>query len=77
MNIPSFLVEAGDSVQVKVKERSKEFFKNNMEFTKERTVPAWLEFAAADLKAKVLRLPEKTDISQPIEEQLIVELYSK
>ncbi|MDP2831094.1 MAG: 30S ribosomal protein S4, partial [Candidatus Omnitrophota bacterium] len=45
--------------------------------SKDRTVPSWLEFSAAEMKGKVLRLPEKTDIQQPIQEQLIVELYSK
>lgn len=77
VNIPSFLVSANDVVEIKTKEKSKTRLKDNLEYTKDRTVPVWLEFSPADLKAKVLRLPEKNDIQQPIEEQLIVELYSK
>jgi len=49
----------------------------NLELTKDRPVPAWLELDAAGMKAKVLRLPEKEDIPAMIQEQLIVELYSK
>ncbi len=77
VNIPSFLVKTGDFIQVKPKEKNKQAFKDNLAMTKDRTVPSWLEFNSADFKAKVNRLPEKNDIQQPIEEQLIVEFYSK
>lgn len=77
VNIPSFLVAQGDSVQVKAKEKALKKLKENLESSKDRTVPAWLEFNPADLTAKVSRLPDKEDIQHPIEEQLIVELYSK
>jgi len=77
VNIPSFLVVKGDSVQVKTKEKAAKKIKEIMDISKERTVPSWLEFDAAALSAKVLRLPEKSDIQQQIQEQLIVELYSK
>jgi len=59
------------------RDKAKERIKENLEYTKERTVPAWLEFTPAQLAARIVRLPEKSDILQPIEEQLIVELYSK
>ncbi|HNW39354.1 MAG TPA: 30S ribosomal protein S4 [Candidatus Omnitrophota bacterium] len=77
VNIPSYLVDKDDVVEVKAKDKAKIKIKDNLELAKERTVPAWLEFNAAEMKGKVLRLPEKGDIQQPIQEQLIVELYSK
>jgi small subunit ribosomal protein S4 len=77
VNIPSFLVDKDDVVEIKAKDKVKIKIKDNLELSKDRTVPSWLEFSAADMKGKVLRLPEKTDIQQPIQEQLIVELYSK
>ena len=77
VNIPSFLVDKDDLVEVKSKDKPKIKIKDNLELSKDRTVPSWLEFSVPDLKGKVLRLPEKSDIQQPIQEQLIVELYSK
>ena len=77
VNIPSFLVDKDDLVEIKAKDKVKIKIKDNLELSKERTVPSWLEFSAAEMKGKVLRLPEKSDIQQPISEQLIVELYSK
>ena len=77
VNIPSYLVKAGDIIIVKAKEGKSEFIKDNIELSKERTVPVWLETNTKNFEIKVLRLPEKEDIQQPIKEQLIVELYSK
>ncbi|MCX5709599.1 MAG: 30S ribosomal protein S4 [Candidatus Omnitrophica bacterium] len=77
VNIPSFLVDKDDVVSVKTKEKAAKKIKEIMDLSKDRTVPSWLEFDAASLSAKVIRLPEKTDIQQQIQEQLIVELYSK
>ena len=77
VNIPSFLVDKDDVIQVKTKEKALNKIKDNLELSKDRTVPTWLEFNKADFSAKVLRLPEKGDIQFPIQEQLIVELYSK
>ncbi|MFA4989973.1 MAG: 30S ribosomal protein S4 [Candidatus Omnitrophota bacterium] len=77
VNIPSFLVTGGDLIQVKTKEKALKKIKDILEQSKERSVPSWLEFDSSALNAKVLRLPEKDDIQQPIQEQLIVELYSK
>jgi len=76
-NIPSCLVEKDDVITVKAKEKALAFLKQNLEATKDRTVPSWLAFSAKDYQAKVIRLPEKEDVRQPIQEQLIVELYSK
>jgi small subunit ribosomal protein S4 len=77
VNIPSYLINTGDTIQLKTKERSLRMVKENLELTKEREVPGWLQFNPEKLEAKVLRLPDKEDIQQPIQEQLIVELYSK
>ncbi len=77
VNIPSYLVHKDDLVEIKAKDKAKAKIKDNLELAKDRTVPSWLEFNPAEMRAKVLRLPEKTDIQQPIQEQLIVELYSK
>jgi len=77
VNIPSFLVEKDDVIQLKVKDKALNKIKDNLEISKDRTVPSWLEFTPAEYMGKVLRLPEKEDIQQPIQEQLIVELYSK
>jgi small subunit ribosomal protein S4 len=77
VNIPSYLIDKDDLVTVKPTEKAAKRMKENMEFTKDRDVPRWLEFNPAELKGKVLRLPEKEDITSTIQEQLIVELYSK
>ncbi|MBU1125865.1 MAG: 30S ribosomal protein S4 [Candidatus Omnitrophica bacterium] len=77
VNIPSFSVTPNDLIQWKAKESAFKKIKENMEITKDRTVPSWLVFDAKEFCAKVIRLPEKEDIQQPIQEQLIVELYSK
>lgn len=77
VNIPSFSVDKDDIVEVKAKEKAMKKIKDNMELNKDRTVSSWLEFDNQALKAKVLRLPEKEDISSTIQEQLIIELYSK
>ena len=77
VNIPSYLINVNDILEVKAKDKAKQNILNNIELCKDRTVPSWLEFDVKGLKAKVLRLPEKEDISATIQEQLIVELYSK
>ena len=77
VNIPSYLVSKDDIIQLKAKEKAILKIKENLEISKERAVSGWLEFNPAEMTAKVLRLPEKEDIQQQIQEQLIVELYSK
>lgn len=77
VNIPSYFVDKDDVIQIKAKETAEKKIRENMDLTKERGIPSWLEFDSNGLTAKVLRLPEKDDIQQPIQEQLIVELYSK
>ena len=77
VNIPSYLVDKDDVIQLKSKEKALARIRENLEISKDRSVPAWLQFVRANLTGKVLRLPEKEDIQFPIQEQLIVELYSK
>lgn len=77
VNIPSYLVKKDDLIKISDKEHLLKVARNNLEFTKDRGTPSWLEWDATKLLAKVIRLPEKEDIRQPIQEQLIVELYSK
>jgi len=77
VNIPSYLIDKDDIIEVKAKEKAQNKIKENMELSKDRGVPSWLQLDEPNLKAKVLRLPEKEDISAVIQEQLIVELYSK
>ncbi len=77
VNIPSFLVKPGMVVALKENSRSLEKFKANIEANSFRQPPKWLDYDAANAVAKVVALPEREDIDLPIEEQLIVELYSK
>jgi len=77
VNIPSYLINKDDAIEIKAKEKAQKKISENLEIARDRSVPSWLEFNPGSLTAKVLRLPEKDDIQQPIQEQLIVELYSK
>lgn len=77
VNIPSYLINKDEVIQVKPKDNAQKKVREIIGLTKDRTVSAWLELDPQELKAKVLRLPEKDDIQQQIQEQLIVELYSK
>ena len=77
VNIASFLVKPNDIVEVKTDAKTTNTIKVNVEVTKERKVPGWLEADAANLKGKVVRVPMREDIGFPINEQLIVELYSR
>jgi small subunit ribosomal protein S4 len=77
VNIPSYLVKETDNIQLRKKEKAISRIKENMSLSQDRDIPAWLEVNPEQLQVKILRLPEKEDIKQPIQEQLIVELYSK
>ena len=76
MNIPSYLVKSGDVVALKEGSRSLDKFKGSLEANSSRVVPKWLEMDR-DNVAKVIAEPAREDIDLPIEEHLIVELYSK
>lgn len=75
VDIPSFQVKPGDVIAVDSKTTAKEVIQAASEMT--AAVPAWLQADHDSLTAKVLRLPERGEISTPVQEQLIVELYSK
>ncbi len=76
VNIPSFIVKAGDVIAIAESSASIEKFKAMREGTN-KTIPAWLELDAQNLCGKVVELPKREDIDLSIEEHLIVELYSK
>lgn len=78
VNIPSYLVRVGDVIEVKEASRSAACFKRlTAEDAPMVTVPTWLEREKNILKGTVVRMPARDDIDMPIEEHLIVELYSK
>ena len=77
VNIPSFQTSVGDNIQLKATDKMVERFKTVLEQTKDQKKVEWLEIDPANLKAMVKKLPERSDILMPIQEQLIVELYSK
>lgn len=77
VNISSYLIKQGDEISVRSDKKGNKIVKKIIEKTNERTVPAWLEVDKERLKAKVMRLPERSDVDFPANEQLIVELYSR
>ena len=77
LNIPSFQVRVGDAVTLAPRAATNAFVVASVEAVKGRGVPKWLELDAAALKGKVLSMPARDDVNFPIQEQLIVELYSK
>ncbi len=77
VNIPSFQVKAGDVIEIKEKYKSSQRYKDIAEVTGGRMVPAWLEVDAENLKGTVKELPTRDEIDVPVNEVLIVELYSK
>ncbi|MDR1588845.1 MAG: 30S ribosomal protein S4 [Oscillospiraceae bacterium] len=77
VDIPSFLVRPGMVVALKDSSRALDKFKSVIEANSSRQPPKWLEYDAETLSAKVVAVPTREDIDLPVEEQLIVELYSK
>lgn len=77
VNIPSFLVKKSDEIILKPKAKGLKFIKENIEASSARNAPVWLEVDRDQFKGKVVRLPERDDIAFPVNEQLIVELYSR
>ena len=77
VNIPSYLVKAGDVIEIKEKFRSSARYKEVFEQTSGRMIPAWLEADQENLKGTVKSLPLREEIDVPVQELLIVELYSK
>ena len=77
VNIPSYLVKAGDTVEIKEAKKSSPRYKEIVEVTGGRMVPDWLEVDQENLKGTVKELPAREAIDVPVDEMLIVELYSK
>ncbi|MGN0556726.1 MAG: 30S ribosomal protein S4 [Acutalibacteraceae bacterium] len=77
VNIPSYLVKAGDVVALKSKSADSEKIKSVLEANSARPVPTWLDKDLEAKSGKVVNLPNREDIDTPVEESLIVELYSK
>lgn len=77
VNIPSYLVKAGDEIAIKENKKDGQHFKNILEVTGGRAVPAWLECDQEAMKGIVKEIPARDLIDVPVNEMLIVELYSK
>ena len=77
VNIPSYLVKAGDVISVREIKKDNGTIKLNAEANESRVIPTWLEKEQDKLSGKVVRLATREDIDLPVEEHLIVELYSK
>ncbi len=77
VNIPSYLVKAGDVIEIKEKNKGSQRYKDILEVTGGRLVPEWLESDHEALKGTVKQLPTREIIDVPVDEMLIVELYSK
>lgn len=77
VNIPSYLVKAGDVIEIKEKCKGSQRYKDILEVTGGRLVPGWIEVDQEALKGTVKELPTRDEIDVPVDEMLIVELYSK
>ncbi len=77
VNIPSYLVKPGDIVEVKEKSRNFTFIKEAMETVVRRGIPDWIEIDKGNFKGTLKALPNREDLTMPVQEQLVVELYSK
>ena len=77
VTIPSYLVKAGDTIEIKEKHKGSQRYKDILEVTGGNMIPDWLEVDAENLKATVKELPAREAIDVPVDEMLIVELYSK
>ena len=77
VNIPSYLVKAGDQIEIREKSKDSERYKGILEVTGGRLVPEWIDVDQENLKGTVKELPNREAIDVPVNEMLIVELYSK
>jgi small subunit ribosomal protein S4 len=77
VNIPSYLVKAGDVIELKESAKSMTRFKEITEVTGGRVVPEWIDYDADKMVATIKELPNRDQIDVPVDEMLIVELYSK
>lgn len=77
VNIPSYLIKAGDTIQIKENKKDSQRYKDILEVTSARLVPDWLEVDQEALSGVIKELPSREAIDVPVNEMLIVELYSK
>ncbi len=77
VNVPSYQVKAGDVIEIREKSKSLQRYKDIVEVTGGRLVPEWLDADLENLKGTVKNLPTREQIDVPVDEMLIVELYSK
>ncbi len=77
VNIPSYLVKAGDTIEIKENKKGSQRYKEILEVTAGNMVPEWLDVDSENLKGTVKELPAREAIDVPVDEMLIVELYSK
>ena len=77
VNIPSYLVKAGDQIEIRENSKGSERYKGILEVTGGRLVPEWIDVDQENLKGTVKELPNREAIDVPVNEMLIVELYSK
>lgn len=77
VNIPSYMVKAGDVVEIKEKCKKSSRYKDIVEVTSSRVVPEWMDVDLENLKGTVKELPKREAIDVPVDEILIVELYSR
>ncbi len=77
VNIPSYLVDVGDVIELREKSRKVAKIGESLEAVARRGVPAWLELDKENYRGRIVALPSREDLTMPIREQLIVELYSK
>ncbi len=77
VNIPSYLVKAGDVIEIREKSKGLQRFKDILEVTGGRLVPEWIDMDTENLKGTIKELPSRDQIDVPVDEMLIVELYSK
>jgi small subunit ribosomal protein S4 len=77
VNIPSFQVAPGNEIAVRDRSRNSTAIQRALDLSGGRSLPSWLEFDRAGMKGKVLSIPKREDVNFPIQEQMIVELYSK
>ena len=77
VNIPSYLVDVGDVIELREKSRKVAKIGESLEAVARRSVPAWLELDKENYRGRIVALPSREDLTMPIREQLIVELYSK
>lgn len=77
VDIPSYIIKVGDKIEIKNVDAARKRIKENLEMLKDRVLPEWLSLDRDALVGNVDRLPTKEDANLPVEENLIVELYSK